>query len=144
MRHFLLQSPRHQSDSSRGARDSQELGALRPAQVLRRHLEVAEGVLFLRLTALQPGSLQYTGVWCQRDPAEGLTWRIKGLGVALHLTRLGESPGWGRSPLRGGWIAQGSQASLYLSGAGLGGQGASHSFSQGAAEVSETGCQLSS
>lgn len=95
MRRFLLQSPRHQSDSSRGARDSRELGALRPAQVLRRHLEVAEGVPFLRLTALPPGSLQYTRVWCQRDPGEGLTWRFKGLGVMLPLTRLGESPGWG-------------------------------------------------
>lgn len=50
---FLLQSPRHQSDSSCGARDSQELGALRPAQALRRHREVAEGVSCLRLTALQ-------------------------------------------------------------------------------------------
>lgn len=63
MRRFLLQSPRHQSNSSRGATDSQELGALRPVQVLRRHLEVAEGVPFLRLAALSlvPSNTQECG-----------------------------------------------------------------------------------
>lgn len=53
---FLLQSPRHESSSSRGARDSQELGALRPAQAPRRHLEVAEGASRLRGRAEAAGS----------------------------------------------------------------------------------------
>lgn len=95
---FLLQSPRHESDSSCGARDSQELGALRPAQAPRRHLEVAEGASCLRGWAeadcsagLDPSTTHRSVV--SAVPREGLTWRSQGFGAELFKARLRESPG---------------------------------------------------
>lgn len=80
---FLLQSPCHESHSSLGARDSQELGALRPAQAPRRHLEVAVGASCLRGWAEAAGSADLCAWFppsgtlrcAVNSTKEGLTWR---------------------------------------------------------------------